>query len=72
MLSSDAALTFLTERQQAEGLSANAMARKLGIDIGTWWQIRQRRRQMTQAQIIQACLLYGELREQLFAEAVAS
>lgn len=71
MLNTDAALTYLIERQRAEGISAAAMARKLGIDAGTWWQIRHRpaTRRLTQAQVAQACVLYRELREQLYAEA---
>lgn len=57
----DDVLAYLLDRQRDEGVSATAMARRLGLSVGLWCHIRKGRRHLTVAQIDRAIALYPEI-----------
>jgi hypothetical protein len=73
MSHTDAARTYLMERQRAEGLTSRAMAKQLGMSEANWCHVRAGRRALASVQILRACVLYRDLHDLLFGkEAQAS
>lgn len=64
----DAARDYLLGRQKAEGITAQEMARRLGMDKANWCHVRAGRRRLAAARVLRACDLYPELRDLLFSE----